>query len=336
VDWTNEPYVKVYTRETDDDLLLSWEARALWAAMMVKFDRSGLLETKRGRKGLAALVRIPPEVVERALPELLEDGRVTEILAGFFARNFMAAQEASKSDKLRQRESRVKRATLARESSIGANTDVTNRDQTSRAVTSGHAASQPVTLCSADPIPLQGLPLHAVTGAPPFVTASPDADPEISRPRALAPEQQRPTAQVRDLALERRQRLRTATFARLNRVRAGIAGEFNMVGVKQVYPQGLGERDLADRILESGADAEANCDHVLACAEAAARGGRTVKWLTGSLFGERQWRRMLGTTPAEAFADADREWHRHNPDAHDEPQERTLVCSHGDPDLETP
>src|SRR5436309_1936659 len=106
MDWSNEEYVKVYRRETDDDLILSWQARALWAAMMIKFDRAGLIETRRRARGLAALVRIPVDVVQAALPELLEDGRVQEVPVGYFARNFLIAQEASKSDKLRQRDSR--------------------------------------------------------------------------------------------------------------------------------------------------------------------------------------------------------------------------------------
>jgi len=116
MDWSNEDYVKVYVRETDDDLVLSWQARALWAAMMIKFDRAVLLPTRRGARGLAAIVRMPPEVVEAALPELLEDGRVSEVTGGYFAPNFLAAQEATKSDKLRQRESRERRAALARSS----------------------------------------------------------------------------------------------------------------------------------------------------------------------------------------------------------------------------
>ncbi len=155
MDWHNEPYVKSYTRETDDDLMLSWQALALWRAMLLKFDRSGLLETRRGVRGLAALVRIPFDVVEVALPELLSDGRLVSVDTGYFAPNFMEAQEASKSDKLRQRESRLRRAQSALTGQVSnhTNVSVTNRDQTSRAVTRGHESSQPVTLCSADPDP---------------------------------------------------------------------------------------------------------------------------------------------------------------------------------------
>lgn len=137
MDWANEEYVKVYRRETDDDLVLTWQARALWAAMMVKFDRAGLLETRRGIRGLAALVRIPLDVVQAVLPELLDDGRVLEVPLGYFSPNFLAAQEASKSDKLRQRDSRARRAALAKNSALLLRGDVTNRDRTSRELAAG-------------------------------------------------------------------------------------------------------------------------------------------------------------------------------------------------------
>jgi hypothetical protein len=200
VDWSNEDYVKVYTRETDDDLMLSWQALALWRAMLLKFDRSGLLETRRGVRGLAALVRMPAEIVETALPELLEDGRLESVPAGYFARNFLAAQEASKSDRQRQRDSRERRAANAR---------VTNRDHTSRAVTPGHDSSQPVTLTSADPLlPLLPDPVDPDSAesesgkspTSPSLVLTPE--PPLKKPRKQAkrdmPEDWQPTARQRE------------------------------------------------------------------------------------------------------------------------------------------
>ena len=63
MDWSNEPYVKVYTRETDDDLLLSWEALALWRSLLIRFDRAGIIPIKNGWNSVARLVRMPVEVV---------------------------------------------------------------------------------------------------------------------------------------------------------------------------------------------------------------------------------------------------------------------------------
>lgn len=130
MDWINELYVKLYRRRTDDDLLLSWEARALWHEMLKLFDRSGLITTRRGALGLAVLVGIPHAVVESALTELEQDGRVRTVDNGFFAPNFKTAQEASKSDRLRQQESRELRRQRASLQSV------TTRHEQSHGVTS--------------------------------------------------------------------------------------------------------------------------------------------------------------------------------------------------------
>lgn len=156
VDWSNEEYVRIYTRETGDDLDLSWEALALWRAMLVKFDKSGLIAAKNGWLSIARLTRIPADIVERAGPELVRDGRIRSVDGGFFAPNFTEAQTASKSDKVRQRESRDRRrrdAQLQAESSNASHMQshaVTGCHEQSRG---GHSESRNVTLCSADPLP---------------------------------------------------------------------------------------------------------------------------------------------------------------------------------------
>ena len=203
MDWSNEDYVRMYTRDTSDDLLLSWQAVALWRAMLCKFDRAGLIATRRGSRGLAALVRMPPDVVESALAELLIDGRVQAKEVGYFAPNFLLAQTATKSDKQRQRESREKRAadTSALPNVNQTNNDVTNRDSESQnvtvchenagAVTRGHTPSHPVTLtsallCSADPLLRVALG-EDVSASPPL---QPTSEPNgatmggVSKPRS--------------------------------------------------------------------------------------------------------------------------------------------------------
>lgn len=187
MDWANEPYVKAYTRETDDDLALSWEALAVWRAMLLRFDRSGVIETKRRSRGLAAVVRIPFEVVDRALPELLEDGRIREVPMGYFAPNYIEAQEATKSDKLRQKESRERRRSRNLDHPVTKrDATITNRDES---VTSSHDASRDVTLCSAssaDQDPLQSAaPARARTipRTGPGTEPVPDPEPETTPPR---------------------------------------------------------------------------------------------------------------------------------------------------------
>jgi hypothetical protein len=133
MDWRNELYVKLYRRETTDDLMLSWEARALWHEMLKRFDRSGIITGRRGALGLAALVRIPQEVVQRAMLELLEDGRIAATEDGWVAPNFMTAQDSRKSDKLRQAEARDRR----RNDAMSQSHAVTKRDVSSQNVTTG-------------------------------------------------------------------------------------------------------------------------------------------------------------------------------------------------------
>ena len=77
MDWSNERYVRVYVRETIADIALTWQARAIWDAIMKKLDRAGIIPLAGGGfRGLAGLIRIPYEVVEEHIGQLLEDGRI--------------------------------------------------------------------------------------------------------------------------------------------------------------------------------------------------------------------------------------------------------------------
>jgi Meiotically Up-regulated Gene 113 (MUG113) protein len=110
VDWANERYVCLYTRDTPEWAALEWQARALFYELMRKVDRAGLLPLgKSGLRGLAGIVRIPLEIVEASLPLLLADGCVVQRGSTLVLPNFMPAQEATRSDKQRQRDSRERR-----------------------------------------------------------------------------------------------------------------------------------------------------------------------------------------------------------------------------------
>ena len=131
MDWANETWVKLYTRSTVDDALLTWEARALWAAIFQRLDRSGVLAFGRhGWKGVAVVVGMPVDVVEMAAPELLRDGRIVERDNCIVAPNYIDAQAKRSSDAQRQRDSREKRRAVA----LLPNS-VTERDTESRNVT---------------------------------------------------------------------------------------------------------------------------------------------------------------------------------------------------------
>lgn len=146
--WEDERYVRVFTRDTPDWCALSWEAQALFLFLLRRVDRAGLVPLGRsGARGLAGMVGMPVEVVERALPELLADGCVQQSGTTLVIPNFVAAQESPQSDKLRARESRTRARdrALAKGPEGGDAKTVTKRDGASQNVTDRHAPSHGVT-----------------------------------------------------------------------------------------------------------------------------------------------------------------------------------------------
>lgn len=111
MDWSNERYVRFYTRDTVTWKRWTWEARSCWGLLLRKVDRSGLLDTGDSEKvdALALMLDIPCEVAHRVVPQWLACGSLMERASGFSVPTFLAAQEAKQSDKLRQSESRANR-----------------------------------------------------------------------------------------------------------------------------------------------------------------------------------------------------------------------------------
>lgn len=154
MDWSNERYVRIYTRDTGDWLALSFDAQSLFMHLCRKVDRAGVLELgKQGKKTVAVVLsqvalwdRLAP-----ALEELLLDGCMELRGDVLVIPNFVPAQEAPQSDRLRQAESRARRREMAQSGAIvtrraslelNPNGADTNRD---RSVTRGHSASRGVT-----------------------------------------------------------------------------------------------------------------------------------------------------------------------------------------------
>jgi len=123
-------------------------AQALLCFLLRKVDRAGVMDLggNEPARAVAAVVRMPLDVVERTLPELTKAG-VFEIGAtAMVMPNYIEAQEAKSSDKQRQSESRGRRRDRAR-----AGADVTQRDTSSHPVTRGHDVSHDVTPSLAKP-----------------------------------------------------------------------------------------------------------------------------------------------------------------------------------------
>jgi len=150
MDYENEKYIRVFTRDTPNWALMSWEANGLLLLILRKLDRAGVLDLGRhGLRGLAAILRVPLADIERLMPELLDGGDDAPLVMKgtvLFMPNFLVGQEASQSDQARQRASREKRRDVAaaRERHIPIQS-VTQSVDPSQDVTNGHTVSQPVT-----------------------------------------------------------------------------------------------------------------------------------------------------------------------------------------------
>ena len=145
MDWSNETYVRLYVRNTTTWRRLGFEGQTMLMHLLRVVDRAGVLDIEDMAPAEAAALHTgaPEDFAERGVTRLLELRTIRHETRRLVFPNFIEAQEAKKSDKQRQRESREKR----------------NRDQSSQIVTDchdngsgvtvGHTESQPVTLSSA-------------------------------------------------------------------------------------------------------------------------------------------------------------------------------------------
>jgi hypothetical protein len=163
LDWSNERFIKLYTRDTADWMTLSFDAQALFMMILRKVDRAGRLELGRhGIKAVAVAIGHGSlwSRLEPALQELLADGclQITSDHKTLLVRNFVEAQEARKSNAQRQRdfkEDKRAKATPPPDSDDGnaalpdANETLANDNETSpkgneekHAVTRGNSSEQ--------------------------------------------------------------------------------------------------------------------------------------------------------------------------------------------------
>lgn len=142
--WEDERYVRLYTRDTADWMVLGWDAQALFMQLLRKVDRAGALRLGRQGKKSVAIVAGHIEAwprIQAALDELIEDGCVCVSGEHLFIPNFLKAQEAVSSDAQRKRDQRERdRASLLKQVE-----EVTQRDEPSQGVTKSHEVSRAVT-----------------------------------------------------------------------------------------------------------------------------------------------------------------------------------------------
>lgn len=135
MNWAEEKFVKLFTRDTPTWLAWPWQARAMAPLLLRKLEGEGRLAVGRLEPARAAALTIglPIEVVEAGLPAMLDDGTLELRDDGLWWSKFEEAQESRKSDALRQREQRAKQR---RDSSTP------TRHTASHAVTPRHSPEQ--------------------------------------------------------------------------------------------------------------------------------------------------------------------------------------------------
>lgn len=114
MDWSNESYVRIYTRDTTNWLKCRWEGQMLFTFILRKVDRAGRLDgIEDPVEDLSLVTGIPPEIVEVGLKRILKREFITIFDGTLVVPNFIEAQEATKSDRQRQKESRERRRLAA-------------------------------------------------------------------------------------------------------------------------------------------------------------------------------------------------------------------------------
>jgi uncharacterized phage protein (TIGR02220 family) len=152
MDWANERYVRVYTRDTVSWKLCDWRAHTTLLHLFRKVDRAGVLDVgDDGTAGLAAVLELPNEVVGPGIEQLTRasaSGRSPTVAytgSSYVILNFIEAQEAPQSDPQRARESRARRRDVAALESRNVSEESRNVSEPSRGVTPCHEASRGVT-----------------------------------------------------------------------------------------------------------------------------------------------------------------------------------------------
>ena len=150
----DERYVRVYTRDTAGWLMMPWQARAVFPLLLRKADRAGIIDLDgEGVEALAVLIGLPLDVTEVGVQALAKRGSVLLSEHRLLIPKFIEAQETPSSDRLRKEEQRARQRDIARAALLAENESgqskasriVTDGHETGQKVTPGHAESQSVT-----------------------------------------------------------------------------------------------------------------------------------------------------------------------------------------------
>lgn len=245
MDWSNESYVRLYVRDTTNWRRIGWDGQCVLMQLLRKLDRAGTMELAGLEPWEAVMLHIngPEDVCKRGVAELLRVETMVILGDRLVFPSFIEAQECTKSDRLRAKESRDRRArpesqpvTAPSQNVTGESQDVTKPSQV---VTSGHEPSRAVTprhslLCSA-------LPYSALPSLP--VLSDARARPE---PVDRLPEPEPDTGQ--EFTDRRMQAAFWAEYEAVQRVPPNMAGKnldgFHAVVCRTASLQGQDPREL--------------------------------------------------------------------------------------------
>lgn len=138
MDFADEPYVRLFIRDTKTWLRLGFEGQCVLMFLLRKLDRAGVLDGMDALESDVSLITgVPLDIVRVGMPRLLEQGVIEHVGDRVIMPNFLQAQSAVRSDRTRSRDLRERRAARARH--------VTPRDETSRETTPPHDPPRPAT-----------------------------------------------------------------------------------------------------------------------------------------------------------------------------------------------
>jgi len=164
MNFADERYVRLYTRDTKTWILLGWEGQIAFCLLERKVDRAGVLDDVFTGEDLVVVLRngLPVDVAERGLERLIKLHVVEVGPRGLVIPRFIEAQETPQSDRKRSAESRARRRDLSRnvtDETQSVSEESRNVSQPSQSVTPRHEPSQPVT-------PYRAVPCRTVPNQP--------------------------------------------------------------------------------------------------------------------------------------------------------------------------
>lgn len=182
MDWSNERYVRLYIRDTTTWKRLGWDGQNMLMQLLRKVDRSGMLDLDGLEAWEAAMLHTgaPEEAARAGIAAMLRVGAIELLGTSLVFPNFVDAQECVKSETLRSREYRERRARGA---------PITDSDEPSQSVTpESRTVSPPSLVDQARHEPSRGVtPYCAVPSVPSVPSVPYGAEPSLAKQEEIAP-----------------------------------------------------------------------------------------------------------------------------------------------------